>query len=78
MPQRPRKRYLEFLVSPCKELTIGEFYRDQRRDDLSVLYFTGHGLKDDYGRLYLAMANTRLDNLQFTGLSGNQISEAMR
>ena len=57
---------------------IGEFYRDQRRDDLSVLYFTGHGLKDDYGRLYLAMANTRLDNLQFTGLSGNQISDAMR
>jgi len=56
---------------------IGEFYRDQRRDDLSVLYFTGHGLKDDYGRLYLAMTNTRLDNLQFTGLSGIQISDAM-
>lgn len=56
---------------------IGEFYRDQGRDDLSVLYFTGHGLKDDYGRLYLAMTNTRLDNLQFTGLSGIQISDAM-
>ncbi len=57
---------------------IGEFYRDQRRDDLSLLYFTGHGLKDDYGRLYLAMATTRLDNLQFTGLSGSQLNDAMR
>ena len=32
-----------------------------RRDDLTLLYFTGHGLKDDEGRLYLAMTNTRRD-----------------
>ena len=30
---------------------IGEFYRNRRRDDLTLLYFTGHGLKDDQGRL---------------------------
>lgn len=28
---------------------IGDFYHDRRRDDLTLLYFTGHGLKD--GRL---------------------------
>jgi uncharacterized caspase-like protein len=56
---------------------IGEFYRDRRRDDLTLLYFTGHGLKDDEGRLYLAMANTRRDSLLFTALSAEQIDQAM-
>jgi uncharacterized caspase-like protein len=37
---------------------IGQLYRDRRRDDLTLLYFTGHGLKDDDGRLYLAMAGS--------------------
>ncbi|WP_370267898.1 caspase family protein [Streptomyces sp. V4I8] len=56
---------------------IGDFYRDRRRDDLTLLYFTGHGLKDDDGRLYLAMANTRPDSLLFTALSAEQIDQAM-
>ena len=56
---------------------IGEFYHNRRRDDLTLLYFTGHGLKDDQGRLYLAMINTKHDQLLFTGLSAQQIDEAM-
>ncbi|GAA0437402.1 hypothetical protein Acor_49830 [Acrocarpospora corrugata] len=56
---------------------IGDFYRDPRRDDLTLLYFTGHGLKDDDGRLYLAMTNTRRDSLLFTALSAEQIDQAM-
>ncbi|MDV9168556.1 caspase family protein [Streptomyces sp. W16] len=56
---------------------IGDFYRDRRRDDLTLLYFTGHGLKDDDGRLYLAMTNTRRDSLLFTALSAEQIDQAM-
>lgn len=56
---------------------IGEFYHNRRRDDLTLLYFTGHGLKDDDGRLYLAMTNTKRDRLLFTGLSALQIDEAM-
>ena len=56
---------------------IGDFYRDRRRDDLTLLYFTGHGLKDDDGRLYLAMANTRRDSLLFTSLPAEQIDYAM-
>ncbi|MFD4507083.1 caspase domain-containing protein [Streptomyces sp. NPDC058457] len=57
--------------------TIGDFYRHRRRDDLTLLYFTGHGLKDDGGRLYLAMSNTRRDSLLFTALSAEQIDQAM-
>ncbi|MFD0412333.1 caspase family protein [Streptomyces sp. NPDC127108] len=56
---------------------VGDFYRDRRRGDLTLLYFTGHGLKDDGGRLYLAMANTRRDSLLFTALSAEQIDQAM-
>ncbi|MGH3999724.1 MAG: caspase family protein, partial [Pseudonocardiaceae bacterium] len=56
---------------------IGEFYRDRRRDDLTLLYFTGHGLKDDEGRLYLAMTNTARDDLLFTALSAQQVDYAM-
>lgn len=56
---------------------IGDFYRDRRRDDLTLLYFTGHGLKDDSGRLCLAMTNTRRDSLLFTALAAEQIDQAM-
>jgi hypothetical protein len=56
---------------------VGEFFHKRRRDDLTLLYFTGHGLKDDQGRLYLAMTDTRHDQLLFTGLSAHQINEAM-
>jgi YVTN family beta-propeller protein len=56
---------------------IGDFYRDRRRDDLTLLYFTGHGLKDDDGRLYLAMTNTRRDSLLFTALPADHIDQAM-
>jgi len=67
------------LNAPTHEvgLAISEFYRDSRRDDLTLLYFTGHGLKDDSGRLYLAMKNTQRGNLRFTGLSAELIDEAM-
>ncbi|WP_165036961.1 caspase family protein, partial [Candidatus Protofrankia californiensis] len=56
---------------------VGAFYRDRRRDDLTLLYFTGHGLKDDDGRLYLAMADTLRDSLLFTGLAAEAVDQAM-
>ncbi|MGI5518973.1 caspase, EACC1-associated type [Streptomyces sp. CA-106131] len=56
---------------------IANLYRDRRRDDLTLLYFTGHGLKDDDGRLYLATANTRRSSLLFTSLPAEQIDQAM-
>ncbi len=56
---------------------IGDFYRHPRRDDTTLLYFTGHGLKDDGGRLYLAMNNTRRDSLLFTSLPAEHINQSM-
>ncbi|MFI5589323.1 caspase family protein [Amycolatopsis sp. NPDC051758] len=56
---------------------IGEFYRVRRRDELTLLYFTGHGVKDDDGSLYLAMANTRRDSLMFTALAAELVDRAL-
>jgi len=56
---------------------IGEFFSDRRHDDLTLLYFTGHGLKDDEGQLHLATADTRRDNLLFTSLPAERIDRAM-
>src|SRR5215217_7538705 len=56
---------------------IADFYTGSRSDDLTLLYFTGHGLKDDEGRLYLAMRNTRRDALMFTSISADQLNDAM-
>jgi outer membrane protein assembly factor BamB len=56
---------------------VGTFFREPRHDDLTLLYFTGHGLKDDEGGLHLAAADTRRDNLLFTALSAGRIDQAM-
>jgi YVTN family beta-propeller protein len=56
---------------------IAALYRDRRPDDLTLLYFTGHGLKDEDGRLYLATANTRRDSLLFSSLPAEQVDQAM-
>ena len=56
---------------------IADFYGAAGREDLTLLYFTGHGIKDDEGRLYLAMTNTRRAALMFTAISGAQLNDAM-
>ncbi|TCC55120.1 hypothetical protein E0H73_36630 [Kribbella pittospori] len=57
---------------------IAAFYAASERDDLTLLYFSGHGLKDDNGRLYLAMSTTRRDNLRFSALSVQLVDEALQ
>lgn len=56
---------------------IGDFFSGLRREDLALLYFTGHGLKDDKGRLFLPMTNSRRDGLLFTAIGADQINDAM-
>lgn len=38
---------------------IASLFRGKDRDDLVLLYYTGHGLRDEYGNLYLALPATR-------------------
>src|SRR4029453_16106027 len=48
--------------------TLEGFFSERGRDDLLLVHFSGHGLKDDDGQLYLAAADTRIDRLISTGL----------
>ncbi|WP_427891510.1 caspase, EACC1-associated type [Kribbella sp. GL6] len=56
---------------------IADFFDAGERDDLMLLYFSGHGLKDDSGRLYLAMKNTDRNSLRFTALSSQLVRETV-
>jgi len=41
------------------EEAIETLFSERAKDDLVLLFFSGHGIKDDMGRLYLATRNTR-------------------
>lgn len=56
---------------------LGDFYARRRGEDLALVYFTGHGLKDEEGDLYFAMTDTRRDSLLFTALSADHVNRAM-
>jgi YVTN family beta-propeller protein len=56
---------------------IARFYASSERDDLTLFYFSGHGLKDENGRLYLAMKDTEHDSPRFTGLPTQLVNEAV-
>ena len=47
---------------------IESFFDNRKRDDLLLLYFSGHGVKDEDGQLYFATPNTRLDRLRSTAI----------
>ncbi len=47
------------------------------RDDLILLYAAGHGVKNDAGQLYLAMANSRRDRLQASTVSAQFVRDQM-
>ena len=44
------------------ENAIYRLYADRHRDDLVLFYFSGHGIKDEKGNLYLSTRITRKEN----------------
>ncbi len=68
------------LVNPDKtqmEEAIERAFSDRRRDDLLMFYFSGHGVKDDNGRLFFATRNTRKLTLRSTAVPANFVHEVM-
>jgi serine/threonine protein kinase/formylglycine-generating enzyme required for sulfatase activity len=56
---------------------ISRFYADKQRDDVLLLYFSGHGVLDDRGQLYLAVKDTERDLLRGTALGAAFIADEM-
>lgn len=54
------------------------FFQERRRNDLLLLYFSGHGVKDADGRLYFAARNTRPNRLRSTGVPATFVHELMQ
>jgi hypothetical protein len=56
---------------------IDDFFNQKKPDDLLILYFSGHGVRDELGSLYLAGKNTLRTKLRATGIKSDYIREAM-
>jgi hypothetical protein len=56
---------------------ISAFLTDKKPDDLVLLYFSGHGVLDDRGRLYLALKDTQLNILKATSIPSSFLTDEM-
>jgi len=57
--------------------TIDEFFDQKKPDDLLVLYFSGHGVRDEFGTLYLTAENTNRARLRSTAIKSDFVHDAM-
>lgn len=53
------------------------FTSDHDRNDLLLLYFSCHGIKDDYGRLYFATVNTFRNTILSTSVPADFVNQVM-
>src|SRR5512143_4372856 len=58
-------------------LRIEDFFADKKPDDLLVIYFSGHGVRDERGLLYLAVNNTIANRLRATAIPAEFITNEM-
>jgi Caspase domain len=56
---------------------VAEFFADRRPDDLLLLHFSCHGVKDEGGELYFATINTKLRLLGATAVAADFVNRCM-
>lgn len=58
---------------------IVQFFAGKKRDDLLLLYFAGHGVRDDEGHLYLALRDSELayDLIRATAVPASLVTREM-
>jgi len=57
--------------------SIARFFVNRQRDDLLLLYFSGHGVRNDQGQLFLAANDTEISILDATGIPADFVTHAM-
>jgi hypothetical protein len=69
----------EIIDQPVSEVrrAIARLYSRKEREDLLLLYFSGHGVVDDQGHLFLAVKDTERDFVRATAIPSSFISEEM-
>jgi hypothetical protein len=67
------------LDPPCEKVRreVARLFAGRKSDDLVLLFFAGHGVKDDYGKLYLVATDTDRDLLTATALGADFITQEM-
>jgi len=55
--------------------TLSKFFGSADRDDVLMVYFSGHGKLDQNGRLHLCMQDTETTDLLSTAVSSTRINE---
>ena len=67
------------LNAPAHEvnLAVEEFFADRRPDDLLLVHFSCHGVKDEDGDLYFAMSNTVLRRLGATAVGADFVNRCL-
>jgi caspase domain-containing protein len=56
---------------------IESFFEGRRREDLVLLYFSGHGILDDGARLYFATTDTQVERPRSTAVPAAFVNELM-
>jgi uncharacterized caspase-like protein len=56
---------------------ISAFLANKNSEDLVLVYFSGHGVLDDRGRLFLALKDTQTSLLKSTAISSSFIADEM-
>lgn len=56
---------------------VSGFLANKKPDDLVLIYFSGHGVLDSRGRLYLALKDTQTNILTATGIPSSFIADEM-
>ncbi len=56
---------------------VARLFSNRTRDDLVLLYFSGHGVLDEHGELHLAVCDTEREMVSATGVAAKFVSEQM-
>jgi len=57
--------------------SIARFFAERKPADLLLLYFSGHGIRNDQGQLFLAANDTEISILEATGIPAEFVTRAM-